>query len=49
MNVETLKEFLDDVANREVFIQFLVDEALRNSPELDALNEQINITDAAFA
>ena len=48
MNVETLKEFLDDVANREVFIQFLVDEALRNSPELDALNEQINITDASI-
>lgn len=48
MNIELLKDFLDDVTNRELFIQFLVDEALRNSPELDAFNEQLNIVDASI-
>ena len=48
MNIDILFEFLDDIANRELFIQFLVDEALKNSPELGALNEQINITDASI-
>lgn len=48
MNIELLKDFLDDVTNRELFIQFLVDEALRNSPELEAFNEQLNIVDASI-
>lgn len=43
-NYEQLELLLDDSSQREVFIDFLVDVALENAPELDVLDYNLEIT-----
>jgi outer membrane protein TolC len=48
LDIEVMQEFLDDIRNRESFIQFLADEAIKNSPEIESLQQQLNIVDASI-
>lgn len=43
-NYEQLEIWLDDSSQREVFIDFLVDVALENAPELDVLDYNLEVT-----
>lgn len=43
-NYEQLERWVDDSAQREIFIDFLVEVALENAPELDVLDYNLEIT-----
>ncbi|RNC85869.1 MAG: TolC family protein [Balneola sp.] len=48
LDLEKLSNFLDDISFRDIFIRFLVQEAILESPELQALNKQLEIADASI-
>ncbi len=47
LDLEKLSNFLDDISFREIFIRFLVQEAIKESPELKALNKQLEVAQAS--
>jgi outer membrane protein TolC len=47
-NYDKFVSFLDNPAMRETFVQFLVEEALRNSPEIKQLQYNIDATDRSI-
>ncbi|MEM6262064.1 MAG: TolC family protein [Bacteroidota bacterium] len=47
-NYENLKTILDDPLNQKYFIEFLTEEAIRNSPELKSLNYNLEATNRSL-
>jgi|GEM_PF-726200 len=48
LDFDNLSRFLDDVTSRHTFVQFLIDEAIRQSPEIEALTQQLNVANASI-
>lgn len=48
LDFEKLSDFLDDVNYRDAFIRFLINEAIQESPELQALKQQLKIANISI-